>query len=105
MLPMRIFTLLMFATAGAALAGDAAPTREQIEFFESKVRPVLAEHCYSCHSVEAKKNKGGLRMDSRAALLKGGDTGPALVPGEPDKSLIIRAITHVDDHLKMPPAK
>src|SRR4051812_15458632 len=66
--------------------GHHAATPEQIEFFEKKVRPVLAEHCYRCHSADAKKLKGGLRLDSRGAVLQGGDTGPAVVPGEPDKS-------------------
>jgi mono/diheme cytochrome c family protein len=81
----------------------AAPTAEQLEFFENKIRPVLAEHCYSCHSAKAEKVKGGLLLDTQAATLKGGDTGPAVVPGDPDKSLLIRAVRYADENLKMPP--
>jgi hypothetical protein len=73
------------------------------EFFEKRVRPVLADNCYSCHSAAARKRKGGLHADSRAALLKGGDTGPALVPGDPEKSLLIKAVGFKDVDLQMPP--
>jgi hypothetical protein len=77
-----------------------------IEFFEKKVRPVLARHCYACHSADAQRNRklrGGLRLDSRDAMRKGGDSGPALVPGRPADSLLIRSIRHDGDR-KMPPA-
>ena len=80
----------------AARAGD----RQADEFFESKVRPVLAENCFSCHGPD--KQKGGLRLDSRAALLKGAGGEPVVVPGEPDKSPLIKAIRH-DGDIKMPP--
>src|SRR5437867_10391038 len=56
-----------------------------VEFFEKEIRPVLVERCYECHSSQAKKLKGGLRLDSREGLRKGGDSGPVIVPGEPDK--------------------
>jgi hypothetical protein len=59
-----------------------------VEFFEQKIRPVLVEHCYKCHSAESEKLKGGLRLDSREGMLKGGETGPAIVPGAPDRSLL-----------------
>lgn len=72
------------------------------QFFESKIRPVLAEHCYSCHSATAKKIKGGLLLDTRPGWQKGGDSGPAIVPGHPEKSLLIKAL-HFGDDLKMPP--
>jgi cytochrome c553 len=81
----------------------AKPTAEQIEFFENKVRPVLVAHCYACHSAEASKLKAGLRLDSRAAILKGGDTGPAVVPGQPDESLLIQAVRYKDEDTAMPP--
>jgi mono/diheme cytochrome c family protein len=81
----------------------AAPTPEQLEFFENKIRPVLAEHCYSCHSERADKIRGGLALDTQAATLKGGDTGPAVVPGDLEKSLLIRAVRYTDDNLQMPP--
>ncbi|MFO0875993.1 MAG: DUF1553 domain-containing protein [Gemmataceae bacterium] len=82
-------------------ARGATPS-DGVEFFEKKVRPVLVEHCYKCHSTEHKKNRGGLQVDSRAALLKGGESGAALVPGKPEESLLIKALDHRGD-LKMPP--
>ncbi len=88
--------LLLPATAAAADPAGA-------EFFETKVRPVLVEHCFGCHSANAAKLKGGLRLDSRAGLLKGGDTGPAVVPGEPGKSRLVAAINYADVGLQMPP--
>jgi hypothetical protein len=87
--------------AAPACAKD--PPREPVEFFEKKVRPVLAEHCFACHSAAKGKKKGGLLLDTREASLQGGDTGPAIVPGEPEKSLLIRAIRQTDPDLKMPP--
>src|SRR6185436_311744 len=65
--------------------------------------PVLADNCYKCHSAQAEKVKGGLKLDTRADVLKGGDTGPALVPGNLEKSLLIKAIRYTDEELKMPP--
>ncbi len=78
------------------------PDAQAIEFFEKKIRPVLVQHCYSCHSAEAKKVKGGLLLDTRDGIRKGGETGPAVVPGNPQKSLLIQAIRYADE-LKMPP--
>ena len=75
------------------------------DFFEKKIRPILAENCYECHSAASKKLKGGLRVDSLAGLLKGGETGPAIVPGKPEASLLYLAITHHDKDLTMPPKK
>ncbi|MBI5772141.1 MAG: PSD1 domain-containing protein [Verrucomicrobia bacterium] len=89
--------------AVSASAADAQLTKAQLDFFESKVRPVLADHCYKCHSATAEKVKGGLVMDTRQDLLKGGETGPALVPGNAEKSLLIKAITYKDADLQMPP--
>ena len=77
---------------------------KQIEFFEKKIRPVLVEQCYECHSGQAEKVKGGLLLDTRDGIRKGGDSGPAVVPGEPDESLLIKALRH-DEELKMPPKK
>jgi hypothetical protein len=90
---------ILFASVARAGSG------EDIAFFEAKIRPVLVEHCYSCHSAQAKKVRGKLLLDSRDGLRKGGDNGPAIVPGDPDKSLLIRAVRHVDESLKMPPDK
>jgi mono/diheme cytochrome c family protein len=88
--------------ADPARAIDAATlgAAEQ-QFFERQVRPLLVEHCYQCHSSSAKVLKGGLRLDSRAGWMKGGDSGPAIVPGAPDESLLIEAIRYRS--LEMPP--
>ena len=86
------------ATAARALASPA-DTAASADFFETKVRPVLANNCYACHTASA---LGGLRLDSREAMLKGGGRGAALVPGDPDKSLLITAIRQTDENLKMP---
>ncbi len=92
------------ATSGAPVPQEKVPADpEGIEFFEKKIRPLLVEKCYECHAETSKRLKGGLRLDSKAATLKGGDTGPALVPGDPDKSLFLKAIRQKDDELKMPP--
>ena len=85
-------------------AGAQEITKEQTEFFESKIRPVLADTCYRCHSADAGKSKGGLTVDSREALLTGGETGPAIVPGDAEKSLLIKAVTYADSDLQMPPS-
>ena len=72
--------------------------------FREKIAPVLKAECYACHSAEAKKLRGGLRLDSREAMLQGGDSGPAVVPGKAGESLLIQAIRH-EDGLAMPPKK
>jgi mono/diheme cytochrome c family protein len=95
-----IFALLCAVLSAENPAGNAAFTAEQVRFFETNARPVLVEHCHKCHG--AKKQWAGLRLDSRAALLRGGDSGAAIVPGKPDKSLLIRAVRHTDEDLKMP---
>ena len=82
----------------AGHANQASPTAQSAEYFEAKIRPVLAANCYTCHTDE---KFGGLRVDSREGLLKGGQSGPAIVPGDPDKSLMIQAIRQTDK-LKMP---
>src|SRR5262245_41792141 len=76
----------------------------EVAFFEQHIRPLLAEHCYPCHSRQAKNPRGGLLLDSRQGWARGGDNGPAVVPGDPDKSLLIRAVRRQDD-LKMPPKR
>ena len=86
-----------------AAAADLMPA--QVDFFESKIRPILADRCYKCHSTLAEKIKGGLLLDSREALLKGGDTGKAIVPGDPESSLLIKAVRYADPNLQMPKDK
>ncbi|HYG78008.1 MAG TPA: DUF1553 domain-containing protein [Planctomycetota bacterium] len=106
---LNILSLLALAACGVlkqAHAGEtSAPSAEGIEFFEKKIRPVLAERCYGCHSEKSEKLKGSLRLDTRETTLKGGDTGPAVVPGSLEKSLLITAIRYKDDNLLMPPKK
>jgi hypothetical protein len=74
-----------------------------VQYFETKVRPILEGKCFDCHSHEAKRIKGGLLVDSRDSLLHGGDSGPAVVPGNPEKSVLIHAIRYTDPDLQMPP--
>jgi hypothetical protein len=93
--------LIALLVLGSAAVAD--PTPEQVEHFEKKVRPVLVQHCYKCHSAQAKRPKGGLLLDTRPGMLKGGDDGPALVPGQPDKSRLIQAVSYHDPDLQMPP--
>jgi hypothetical protein len=92
-----------FHSGGVKGAQTPALSREDLEFFEKRIRPVLVESCYGCHSAQAKKVQGGLRLDTREAMLKGGLSGePSITPGDPGKSLLIRAIRHSDPKLQMP---
>ena len=90
----EMFLFLVMCTSAQAQSGDP------VEFFEMKVRPLLAAQCFACHTATA---MGGLVMKSREALLKGGDSGPAIVSGHPDQSLLIQAVRQTHDRLKMPP--
>jgi cytochrome c553 len=95
-----------YGCAVAALswvAQGAELTPAQQQFFENRVRPVLVQNCYKCHSQQAEKVKGGLLLDSKEGVLKGGKTGPAIVPGDSEKSLLIKAIRYEDPDLQMPP--
>ncbi len=96
------------------LAAKAEPTNavaakratpEQFAFFEKNIRPVLVKECYSCHATTAKKVRGGLTLDTREGVRHGGETGPAIVLGDAKKSLLIKALRHVHEPLKMPPKK
>ena len=93
--------LALGADPGVRAKDAAALTPDEQQFFEKQVRPLLIKHCYQCHSSEAKILKGGLHLDSRGGWMKGGDSGPAIVLGEPDKSLLIEAIRY--QSLEMPP--
>lgn len=100
---LRIFTCLInfsLVTASVALSDDKSTT-SGVDFFESRIRPILTEHCLECHSGDSKILRGGLRLDSRQESLKGGDSGPAIVPGKPEDSLLIAAMKY--DGLEMPP--
>src|SRR5271154_4960625 len=95
-----------FGLALLPLLCPAAPTGDNpagIEFFEGKIRPLLADHCYKCHSRQSEKVRGGFMLDTRDGLRQGGDSGPAIVPGHPEKSLLIQAVSYTDKDLQMPP--
>jgi mono/diheme cytochrome c family protein len=92
--------LLLFAAYGSRAA-----SADDLEFFEKKIRPVFVAHCYPCHSSDAKKLRGGLKLDSRSDLLKGGENGPVVVPGNAQNSRLIEAVRYRNADLKMPPPK
>ena len=99
-----ILVLCMAPWAQIASAQQSGQTPDQsakLEFFESKIRPVLVEHCYECHSAESKTIQGGLVLDNAKGLLTGGDSGPAIIPGQSDTSLMIQAIRY--ESTQMPP--
>ncbi|HSH95278.1 MAG TPA: DUF1549 domain-containing protein, partial [Roseimicrobium sp.] len=100
---MGVLTGAALGVVSTLAATAAEPTPAQVDFFEKKVRPILVDKCYSCHSEQSDKLKAGLLVDSREGLLKGGDNGPSIVPGDPDKSLFIKAIRYKDPDLQMPP--
>ncbi len=97
-----VFAVAVFATqAKAQDQGDS----EKLRFFEKSIRPVLVKQCYTCHSAESEEIEGGLTLDTRAGIRKGGKRGAAVVPGDVRRSLLIKAIKHADDDLQMPPDK
>jgi cytochrome c553 len=104
----RFSGILAVVSLALSMVGDARsepaakPSAEVVRFFENKVRPVLAEQCFRCHGAD--KQKGKLRLDSRAAALAGGERGPAFVPGDPDKSLLLQAVRQ-QGALVMPPGR
>jgi hypothetical protein len=98
-----LLTLTLALAVTGARAADQKISPENLEFFEKKIRPVLAEHCYKCHSAGAEKLKADLYLDSKDGLLKGGAGGPAIVPGNPNKSLLVQSMRHDDPDMAMPP--
>lgn len=94
--PLSIFLIFV-----GAVSLQAAPPGAEVEFFERKIRPVLVQHCYECHAGDADLIQGGLRLDDPGAMLRGGDSGAAVMPGLPDKSLLLAAIRY--DGFEMPP--
>ena len=97
------FTILLFTSIlGGSYLCAAPPTANERAFFETKIRPVLVKHCYECHATDADEVGGKLLLDSRVAVLRGGESGPALVPGDPAASLLLQAMKHSGD-LAMPP--
>ncbi len=107
MLAMFPNPIVRFFIVAAALpvmgAGGAETPKEHLDFFENKIRPILKENCYKCHSLEAGKAKGGLTLDTRDGWEKGGESGSAMEPGNVDKSLLLKAISYADPDLQMPP--
>src|SRR5262245_52760131 len=101
--PLRPGLWAPLAAAFLAAPAVAAEDAKGLAFFESKIRPVLVNNCYECHSNTASKVRGGLLLDTKDGLRSGGDTGPGVVPGDAGKSLILKALRH--DGLKMPPKK
>lgn len=102
--PFLLFALIhagLFVSGAAIQAGDLAQTADQVEFFEREVRPLLATRCYQCHSAKAKRVEGSLLLDSREAHLRGGDSGPAIIPRDVDGSLLIEAVRY--ESYEMPP--
>ncbi len=101
---MRFFLTIFVACCALddawAQQGESSDVRLSVQFFENRVRPILSEHCYQCHG--PKKQQANLRLDSRTAILTGGDSGPAIEPGKPDASLLVSAINH-GDIVQMPP--
>jgi len=89
--------------AWAEESSEPPLTASETAFFETKVRPILVEHCYECHSAQTGAAEGGLLVDSRVSIRQGGDSGPGVVPGDPEASLVLSAISHDDPDLKMPP--
>ena len=109
MISFRLWSLFAISLVGPvgvvaqnARGNEAAFDETSLEFFEKQVRPLLAARCYECHSGKTKEPKGGLRLDSRSAAIQGGDTGPAVVPGDPAKSLLVDAVNYGDLY-EMPP--
>jgi len=94
---------LLLMGSAISTAVSAAELGTNYEFFEAKVRPILVDRCYKCHSTDAEKVKGGLLLDTKDGLLKGGDSGIVLVPRDPEKSKLIIAVRHTDKDLQMPP--
>ena len=97
-----LWDFILLLIFGLALPAFAEPKAADIEFFENRVRPVLVERCYDCHSAKAAKLKGGFQLDSRDGLLRGGDSGVDVIPGDPQASRLIQAVRHANQDIAMP---
>ncbi len=98
-----LLTIALLGGVGVDLCRAAEISEPDLRFFEKRIRPILVEHCYECHSEEAGKSKGGLWLDRRAGWLEGGDSGPAAKPHDVDGSLLIESVRYADPDLEMPP--
>src|SRR5258708_888409 len=101
--PPRLLSAALCVGAAMFSASDLRAGSKELDFFETKIRPVFVEHCHECHA--GAKSRGGLSLDTRESLLQGGDHGPAIVSGKADESLLIRSIRHASPGLKMPKKK
>jgi hypothetical protein len=101
--PLVTGLLCFLSMTGSVAIRAAEPPSDAVEFFERKIRPILVTHCSECHGGDSKQRQGGLLLDSRDGWMRGGDTGPAIVPGDPEKSLLILAVRQTDKDLRMPP--
>ncbi len=101
MMPLRMLLLLVLLVSQVAVA---QPSPADVEFFEARVRPLLIKHCSECHSRQAKTVQGGLRLDHPEGLRRGGESGPAVVPGKPEESRLIAAVRYKNPDSQMPPA-
>ncbi|MEO1998895.1 MAG: c-type cytochrome domain-containing protein, partial [Planctomycetaceae bacterium] len=99
-----VVAVVWFSLPPSSDAADPNPTAG-VAYFEKHIRPLLVSRCYTCHSARAKKAEGGLRLDLRSGWMTGGETGPAIVPGDVEASLLIRAVRYSDPDLQMPPDK
>src|SRR6266571_917752 len=88
---------------GVVSVRASEPTKAQLDFFENRIRPIFAENCYKCHNPAKGKIKGGLELDWKGGWEKGGENGPVIVPGNPEQSLLIKAVRYTDPDLQMPP--
>jgi len=98
---LRCATLALLVAAGALNAADG----EGVLFFEKNIRPLFIDHCLKCHDGSQNKSKGGLTLDTRSGWEKGGDSGPAIVPGQPDKSVLFQVLAFTHAEIQMPPKK
>ena len=96
---LQLSALLVWSSL--ATFGPDSRADERVDFFETRIRPILAQHCYACHGPQ--ESLGKLRLDTRAGWQKGGASGPAIVPGDPSSSLLVKAVRYQDAKLKMPP--
>src|SRR5580700_10768858 len=94
---------LLSLASNPCTAADTQPQPDAIEFFEKQVRPLLVDQCFGCHGPKATGANGGLKMLGRNDLMMGGARGPSIVPGHPESSLLIKAVSYTQSGLAMPP--
>ncbi|MCS5540197.1 MAG: hypothetical protein NZ804_09415, partial [Roseibacillus sp.] len=99
----RLLTIFPVLVLLSQLVSANPISSEDLQFFENKIRPLLADHCYKCHAATARKIKGGLLLDRKAGWVKGGESGEVIVPGKPEQSLLIRMVERDPDYEGMPP--